>query len=254
MPANSQPRSYRHIRVLLSALLLAFAGGVIGPLVGEDPAAKPQTSKEALQSLNGLIGEWRGVGQPRRQSNKGAWTEQAGWVWDLAGDEPAIVQQVTDGKLLKQVRIQFDPAAAEYVIATTSPADDRVVYRGRWEKGQLVAVAPGDAQQPTQRITITPHSDIRMLELLEATEPGKSVYFRVAEIGYTRKGQRLAGPGGGQPQCVVTGGLGTIEVQYKGETYYVCCTGCQQAFNDDPEGILKEYRARLQAERAKGAQ
>ncbi|MBS0201628.1 MAG: YHS domain-containing protein [Planctomycetes bacterium] len=28
---------------------------------------------------------------------------------------------------------------------------------------------------------------------------------------------------------------------YKGKTYYVCCTGCRDAFNDDPEGILAAY-------------
>jgi YHS domain-containing protein len=48
---------------------------------------------------------------------------------------------------------------------------------------------------------------------------------------------------------VVTGGAGTISVTHKGQTYYVCCTGCQQAFEDDPEGVLAEYAARLEKER-----
>ena len=32
-----------------------------------------------------------------------------------------------------------------------------------------------------------------------------------------------------------------MPVMHKGKTYYVCCTGCRDAFNDDPEGILAEY-------------
>jgi YHS domain-containing protein len=40
-------------------------------------------------------------------------------------------------------------------------------------------------------------------------------------------------------------------VQYKGKTYYVCCTGCRDAFLDDPEGILEEYAERV-AKRKKG--
>ncbi|MCP4510175.1 MAG: YHS domain-containing protein, partial [Fuerstiella sp.] len=44
---------------------------------------------------------------------------------------------------------------------------------------------------------------------------------------------------------VVTGGLGTIAVSYKGKKYYVCCQGCVQAFNDDPETIIAEYNASL---------
>ncbi|MBV9126060.1 MAG: YHS domain-containing protein [Planctomycetes bacterium] len=45
-------------------------------------------------------------------------------------------------------------------------------------------------------------------------------------------------------ECIVTGGLGTIPVSYKGITYYVCCTGCKQAFEDNPEKILKEAAKR----------
>jgi hypothetical protein len=29
------------------------------------------------------------------------------------------------------------------------------------------------------------------------------------------------------------------------QTYYVCCWGCKQAFNENPEMILAEYRERL---------
>ena len=43
---------------------------------------------------------------------------------------------------------------------------------------------------------------------------------------------------------MVSGGLGKIKISYKGETYYVCCTGCQEAFKDDPEKYLKEYAER----------
>jgi YHS domain-containing protein len=47
----------------------------------------------------------------------------------------------------------------------------------------------------------------------------------------------------------VTGGKGTIPVTYQGETYYVCCTGCRDLFNDDPETVLAEYRERLDEKR-----
>jgi len=41
--------------------------------------------------------------------------------------------------------------------------------------------------------------------------------------------------------------LGTIAVSYAGTTYYVCCTGCRDAFNDNPAKILAEYKARKAA-------
>ena len=56
--------------------------------------------------------------------------------------------------------------------------------------------------------------------------------------------------GAGDKECVVTGGKGTMAVSFKGQTYYVCCSGCKQAFDDDPEGVIAEYKARV-AKRAK---
>ena len=80
--------------VLLGVVLLTLADWASG-----DPVP-PATSKAAsaalrleaqtsLARLNVLIGDWRGVGQPKRNSNKDAWTEKSTWVWDLQGDRPA---------------------------------------------------------------------------------------------------------------------------------------------------------------------
>jgi YHS domain-containing protein len=73
---------------------------------------------------------------------------------------------------------------------------------------------------------------------------------RVAEVGYTRAGTSLAVEGAGEIECIVTGGKGTIKVSYKGQTYYVCCSGCKIAFEEDPEGVIAEYKRKV-AERKK---
>ena len=44
--------------------------------------------------------------------------------------------------------------------------------------------------------------------------------------------------------CVVSGGLGTTTVSYKGKSYYVCCTGCKAAFEDDPATWIAEFEAK----------
>ena len=31
---------------------------------------------------------------------------------------------------------------------------------------------------------------------------------------------------------------------YMGKTYYVCCGGCKDAFNDDPAKYVKEFEER----------
>jgi YHS domain-containing protein len=90
-----------------------------------------------------------------------------------------------------------------------------------------------------------------MLVLYETRRSEQSFYSRVGEVGYTREGTRLASSGNSGPECVVTGGAGTIKVSHEGKTYYVCCTGCRDAFNDDPAGILADYRAKLAEKKSK---
>src|SRR5438128_2185345 len=42
-------------------------------------------------------------------------------------------------------------------------------------------------------------------------------------------------------ECRVSGGLGTIPVSFNGVTYFVCCNGCKDAFNENPEKYVKEF-------------
>jgi ribosomal protein L24E len=75
----------------------------------------------------------------------------------------------------------------------------------------------------------------------------------MAEVGYTRKGSGF-GKGSSGPECVVTGGFGSIEVMHDGQKYYVCCTGCLEYFKDSPDEVIAEYKARKAAEQAEREQ
>ncbi len=50
--------------------------------------------------------------------------------------------------------------------------------------------------------------------------------------------------GDSYPVCIVTEGRGTIPVTYGGKTYYVCCSGCKDLFEEEPEAILAEAAER----------
>ena len=97
---------------------------------------------------------------------------------------------------------------------------------------------------------MTPLNEKRTLVLHEQ-RTGKSIYRRVAEVGYTRAGTSLAVEGAGEIECIVTGGKGTMPVTYEGKTYYVCCSGCKQAFDDDPAGIIAAYEKKVAARKAR---
>lgn len=207
--------------------------------------SKRLTAKEALAQFNSLIGGWRGVGQPRRGSAAGSWKESANWVWDFSRPAPAIKYVVADGKLLKSARITFDEPTGLFHARVTLADGTSREYQGKFDEDRLLLESKPDAKHEIHRITVTRLNEKRTVVLLEKKRAAARAALRVAEVGYTREGTRLAVEGGDGPECVVTGGRGTIPITYKGQTYYVCCSGCKQAFDEDPEKILAEYRQRL---------
>ena len=87
----------------------------------------------------------------------------------------------------------------------------------------------------------------RLVMRLDRRTPGGR-FSPLGEVGFTRVGSGF-GQGKSYVECVVTGGLGTIPVMYQGKTYYVCCTGCKEYFEENPAEVLEEYRQRQKEER-----
>jgi YHS domain-containing protein len=226
-------------------LTLAVGGALIA---ADSPTPEVAAQKADLGEFNALIGKWRGVGQPRRGSNQGAWKEDAEWVWDFSDHGVAVRYDVSDGKLMKSARLTSD-GKKDFTLALTTPDDKIRTYRGKEQDGKLVLDTEKDEAGDMHRITVTRLNEKRTLVLFEKRSGSQASFSRVAEVGYTREGTRLAGNSSNGPECIVTGGTGTIEVSYKGKTYYVCCTGCKQAFDDDPEGVIAEAEARHKKER-----
>ncbi|TWT58541.1 YHS domain protein [Thalassoglobus neptunius] len=210
----------------------------------EQNASSQTASKKALESLNEMIGEWRGTGQLRRGSNSGAWRQSGQFEWDFSSESPAIRYIVNDGKLTTSASITWS-RTEKFSLQLLQPDGTKRTYRGDWDEGKLVVISKPDDDGIRYRITLTPLNEKRLLVLHEKTSPSGSSFFRIAEVGNTRAGTRLAIPGGGMRECVVTGGTAQTAVTHNGETYYVCCTGCKQAFEDDPEGIIADFKSRL---------
>ena len=100
-----------------------------------------------------------------------------------------------------------------------------------------------DQKKETQRLVISLLHSNRYLYRYEVKPRGKTLFARRYQVGCTKEGVDFAG-GDGKPECVVSGGLGKITVSYKGQTYYVCCSGCADAFKEEPEKYIKEYEAK----------
>ena len=118
------------------------------------------------------------------------------------------------------------------------------------EQKPLILTASPPSGPGVERITISVLHDTRLVVLLEAQEPDSKRYYRLGEVGYTREGVSFA-VGESGPVCIVTEGRGTMQVSYKGKTYHVCCSGCKDLFNENPEAILAEAAERQKAKEKK---
>lgn len=229
--------------MLLGAILSTFS--VAAPKSESEIAHK---RREALSKFNQLIGGWRGVGRQSRGVD-GAWTEKAEWIWAFEEQGPSIRYVVTDGQLLKEAELLWDEPKKEFHLAAHLRDGQKRDFRGKFEKGKRFTVTSPALKDggDVYRIQITMLNQKRTLLRMEKQTAGRGAFRRMGDVGYTRAGTRLAKDALGGPECIVTGGLGTIEVKFEGKSYYVCCTGCKQVFDEDPAGTLaayKEWKAR----------
>jgi YHS domain-containing protein len=228
---------------LLAALLLAIVPpGSTGS--AEAPASGRLHDQAALKPYGGLVGAWRGVGQPERGKAKGAWTESAAWAWKLTQDSAALEAEIAKGKYLKSFVLRPGKEPGTFTLAAVLPDGSKRAFTGKSaDRKRLVLTADSPEGEGVKRITITPLHDTRLLVLLESQDADRGGYARLGEVGYTRQGVAFAAGESG-PTCIVTDGRGTIAVSYKGMTYHVCCTGCRDLFNENPEAVLAEAAQR----------
>lgn len=229
---------------LISAFILLLAAT-------DDPSQR-EADQKALGPLQAYIGGWRGVGQVRRGSNKGAWTEEADWAWKFQNQRACLSFNSPNGKYFHNGRIATTDKPGEFVwIGTLADGKTVVRYRGTLDKGNLVLTAEEERANLPARISVrTVANGDRLVVLYERRLGDGDRFLRLSEVGYTRKGSGFGG-GSSYPECVVTGGHSTMTVEYKGQKYPVCCSGCRDLFVEDPEGVLAEYRTRKAVEKAK---
>ena len=234
--------------------------GLLASAADKDEAKGPAGRTE-LSRFQAFVGAWRGVGQPKRGSTDGAWSERLEWAWKFDQGSARLRFAAPQGKYWREATLAPSDKSGEFRL-TLAPAkstgnsnsEEFLRYAGRAaDDGSLVLDAVDaeklSADQP-QRITVRlVAGGDRLIILLERRSALSDRYARLAEIGYTRQGSDF-GKGATQIECVVTGGLGTMPVTHEGQTYYVCCAGCRDLFLQKPAEILAEYRERKAKEKA----
>jgi hypothetical protein len=217
-------------------------------------AAKKKTAKKGLQVFQDFIGSWRGTGEPagtREEKLKGFWQEKIAWEWRFKGDDVWLLAKFDKGKYFSAAELRYRPDRDAYELKATTPGKETLTFSGKLEKKRLTLERADARTKERQRLLVTLLHSNRYLYSYEVKPDGPGAYARQYQVGATKEGVAFASDDDGHPECVVSGGRGTIPVRHGGVTYYVCCTGCRDAFNDEPEKYIKEYEARKKAKKKK---
>lgn len=204
----------------------------------------PAAPREALKALNVLIGEWKGTGQPegtRRDKQSGFWTEDLVWSWHFKGDDAWLSVTFDQGKHFASGELRFDRDKDLYRLTLKGADGASQTFEGHLKDKVMTLDREDASNKETQRLVFTLLHDNRFLYHFDKKPAGRTTFTKVYQVGATKKGVAFAA-GESAPECIVSGGKGTMTVSYKGQNYYVCCSGCRDAFRDDPEKFIKEWQ------------
>jgi hypothetical protein len=222
-----------------SVALLILAIVASPPTPNSDP-------RVGLQSLNGLIGTWKGTGYPEGVSKDeravGMWTETITWGWTFKGQDAWLSVQFLKGKHFSNGELRFstDPASP-FRLTLTTPEKQALAFSGRLADKTLTFTRLDAPPGQEERLVFSLLHHNRHLYRYESRPAGSAVGFaKQFQVGATKEGVPFADVPKG-PECVVSGGLGTSRVSYQGKDYHVCCSGCRDEFRANPEKYVKEF-------------
>jgi YHS domain-containing protein len=222
---------------------LAVAAGLAVALSGaaQPPKLTPQQTKakNELKKLEEFLGVWNLEGSVKAGGKETIWKEQVDWSWKFKTVEPTIRVTFADGKgkFFSGGELTYDLAAKKYKLALTAADKTTSVYTGDFKIGVL-KLERKDAKGDVHRLAVNTLADgVRMQVKAERQEGGKGLFQTALKMEGNRSGESLAG-GAKKAECIVTGGAASIAVTYQGKQYFVCCSGCRDAFNETPEKFI----------------
>jgi hypothetical protein len=119
-----------------------------------------------------------------------------------------------------------------------------LTYEGELKDKRLTVERTDEQTKDTHTLILSLLHSNRILYRVERKPAGQEFAVKEYQVGATKEGEAFANNDLGGPECVVSGGLGKIRVTYQGKTYYVCCTGCRDEFNESPEKYVLAFEAK----------
>jgi YHS domain-containing protein len=206
--------------LLTAALVLAVSAGCL--------RAEDET-KEALRALQDFIGGWKGNGGPFKAKPAPAelWSETIEWGWRFKGGE-----------------LRYLPAKKIYQLTLTDAKGGKRTFDGDFKDNYLRLERTDPDTKEVQKVTMNNAAEgVRFIYTFERKPEGRTLFIKDYQVSATKIGESL-GKTEKKNECVVSGGTGTMAITYKGETFYLCCSGCRDEFNSNPEKYVKEFKAK----------
>lgn len=239
---------------------------------GESRNQRVRTVIERLKPLQVLLGDWRGT--TRREFEGFKAVDSHEWIWDLQTDpdQPALLMTSDQSPYLRSARLTWDRDTKQFVLHTTDPdglvrrltgdftdpvheevgGDDKLHRVFRLQFTQAADSDPGPNGDYWQIAFAQQENNRYLLEL--DRRRGSADFRRYDTVSTQREGTSFAvsDSGYGEKTCIISEGLGTIEVRYQGRSYWVCCSGCRAAFEEDPEKWIALAARRAEERREAG--
>jgi hypothetical protein len=227
-------------RFLIATIL--FLAGLCW-VASATPGGDKISAKEALQELQEYVGGWKGNGTSEKDKTA-IWKENMSWSWRFKGTDCWLSLEVKDSKFYKSGELRYLTDKKVYQLTLVDKADKSLVFLGALKKNYLTLERVDPGTKATQQLKLNTASEgDRFVATYSVMPENRKAFTKEWQIGMTRDGVKLAA-GKKAPECIITGGLGTMTVTYKGVTYYVCCSGCRDAFNENPEKAVAEFKAK----------
>ncbi len=231
--------------------LVGFIGSPSAITIAGSIARSDGDVPTALVPFEHVVGAWKGVGIPSADKLRG-WAERHLWAWAFREGEPiGLTIELEGNKSLKKGRLTFDKSSDRYRLEGTDPAGKAVAFVGTLDDKRqnltLERTEPMDDGSRQRWIVRLIGNQIRYLIWDERQAKGATRFVRVNEMQMGKEGESFASgstKGGNAPKCIITGGAATLTVSYNGKTYPVCCTGCRDEFEAEPERWLKKLAAK----------
>lgn len=226
-----------------------------------------QADIAGLRRFQFLIGDWRATSQIAAGQKTGT-VENLTWHWYLLPNEPpALKMEVQDGDYFTGGLLRYDSEDDSYLFVGQrvvekedgkKPKTETVVYEGKATPSEIDPNVSVLAL--SRKITGTKQEEQVTLRLREKhhyvfqldKRRTKNLPFRPIKVFSTsREGTSIAKleEAAQGPECFISGGLGTMTYNYKGKTYYFCCSGCLDSFKDDPEKWIAEVNKKKDAKK-----